>query len=316
MNWSQRKVLVTGGAGFIGSHLVQRLLSLGADLRVLDNLSTGLRSNLDLFVDHIEFLEGDIRNRELCSQATEDCEFVFHQAALGSVPRSIASPVETVEVNVQGTTTLFAAAAASSVGQVIYASSSSVYGDSTASPKVEGQEGSPLSPYAASKAAVESVAAGFANCFDTRFVGLRYFNVYGPRQSQEGPYAAVIPRFINAAIGNEPLVVFGDGEQTRDFTYVDDVVQANLLAAAVEATEAISNVSSGKATSVLGLAQEILASTGSASQILHDPPRKGDVRHSLASLEQAKNLLGYHPQCTLKTGLAATLEHASSRSLA
>ncbi len=302
MNWQNQQVLVTGGAGFIGSHLVQHLLSLGARVRVLDDLSTGLESNLALFNDQIEFLEGDIRYSDTCVQATTGCEVVFHQAALGSVPRSVAHPAMTTDVNVQGSAQIFAAAVANSVRQVVYASSSSVYGSSKQTPKREGNEGRPLSPYAASKAAVECIAHGFDQCYQTGFFGLRYFNVFGPRQNPEGPYAAVVPRFVAAALSEQPMVVFGDGTQTRDFTFVEDAVAANILAATAPSGHVV-NIAGGQETSVLELATTISQLLGVAPNIQTESERVGDVKQSIASLERATNTLGYKPSFSLRQGL-------------
>ncbi|MFP5287555.1 MAG: NAD-dependent epimerase/dehydratase family protein, partial [Thermoanaerobaculia bacterium] len=218
-------VLVTGGAGFIGSHLVDALVARGARVRVLDDLSTGRRENLQ----DAELIEGDIRNPEICRAACEGVEYVFHQAALGSVPRSLIDPGASIAVNVTGTANVFAAAR--EARRVIYASSSSVYGDGETVVKREGEEGRPLSPYAASKAMGEELAEVFGRCYGQELIGLRYFNVYGPRQSPDGPYAAVVPRLFQACREGEAPVIHGDGEQSRDFTWVGDAVLANLLAA-------------------------------------------------------------------------------------
>jgi nucleoside-diphosphate-sugar epimerase len=306
------RALVTGGAGFIGSHLVDALLAQGAQVRVLDNLSTGLASNLAHCRERIELIEADLRDPDAVGRACAEQRYVFHQAALGSVPRSMTDPATTIAVNVGGTANVFAAARDAGVGRIVYASSSSVYGDSPRLPKVEGEEGRPLSPYALSKRMNEELAETFARCFEMDLVGLRYFNVYGPRQRPDGPYAAVIPRFFAAALEGRPPIIYGDGEQSRDFTFVADAVQANLLAAtAPEITgSAAINVAGGRqAASVNLLARQILAAVGSALQPEHQPERAGDVKHSLADLSRARQLIAYAPATDLDTGLAASLAH-------
>lgn len=308
------RVLVTGGAGFIGSHLVDGLLALGARVRVLDNLATGHRENLAHCSSDIEFLEGDIRDRDTCHRAAAGCTFVFHQAALGSVPRSVQDPATSFAVNVQGTVNLVSAAKDAGVTRLVYASSSSVYGDSPKLPKIVGEEGKPLSPYAATKQMNEQIASVFATSYGLESIGLRYFNIYGARQDPEGPYAAVIPRFFKAALLGEPMTIFGDGEQSRDFTHVSDAVQANLKAAAADAQACgrAYNVAAGHATSVNELAREIARLCDSPSEPSYEPPRAGDVKHSLADLEQTTHALGYQPGLDLADGLAASLDHYRS----
>jgi nucleoside-diphosphate-sugar epimerase len=295
-------VLVTGGAGFIGSHLVDALLAAGAAVRVLDNFATGREDNLR---PEAALVRGDLRDPDACREACRDVRFVFHQAALGSVPRSVADPATTIAVNVTGTANLFAAAREAGVQRIVYASSSSVYGDSERLPKREGEEGEPLSPYAFSKRAGEELARVWARTYSQELFGLRYFNVYGPRQDPDGPYAAVIPRFFRAALRGEPLAIFGDGEQSRDFTFVSDAVAANLLAAGApaESCGGACNVASGRRTPLHELASRILEITGSGSSIDHLPPRPGDVRHSLADLQAAGHRLGYAPSVPLDSGL-------------
>ena len=304
-------VLVTGGAGFIGSHLVDALLERGAHVRVLDDLSSGSRENLAGVLPRIEFLEGDIRDAELCRRACEGAAVVFHQAARGSVPRSMSDPATTIAINVAGTANIFAGAREAKVGRVIYASSSSVYGDSPTLPKREGEEGKPLSPYAASKAMNEQLAGVFARCFGMQFVGLRYFNVYGPRQDPAGPYAAVIPRFFRACLAGEGPVIYGDGEQSRDFTYVSDAVAANLAAA--EAPESACgrayNVAGGRRTTVNELAELVREASGSGFAADHVAPRPGDVPHSLADLTRVRASLGWMPRVELPEGLAMAKTH-------
>jgi nucleoside-diphosphate-sugar epimerase len=304
-------VLVTGGTGFIGSHLVDALLAAGARVRVLDSFATGKRDNLTAAGDRVELVEGDIRDPEACRAGCRGVEVVFHQAALGSVPLSLDDPAGSLEVNVAGTARVLAAARDAGVGRVVYASSSSVYGDSEALPKVEGEEGRPLSPYALSKRMDEQLAEVFGDCFGLRLVGLRYFNVYGPRQDPAGAYAAVIPRFFRACLAGEAPLVNGDGLQSRDFTYVADAVAANLLAATAPeaACGRAYNVARGRRTTVLELAEQIRRLAGSDPPPEHGPERPGDVRHSVASIAAAREALGFAPRVDLEEGLARSLEH-------
>jgi len=304
-------VLVTGGAGFIGSHLVDALVERGARVRVLDDLSTGRRENLAHLAGRIELAEGDVRDLDAGRRACEGTALVFHQAALGSVPRSMADPATSLAVNVGGTANVFAACREAGVRRVVWASSSAVYGDSDRLPKREGEEGEPLSPYAASKAVGETLARAFARCYPLQPVGLRYFNVYGPRQEPEGPYAAVIPRFFAAALAGRPATIYGDGTQSRDFTFVAEAVDANLLAAGAPAAAAgrVYNVASGRRTTVLELARRVAETVGGAPAPVHEAPRPGDVSHSLADLSRAREELGYEPRYGLVEGLAASLEH-------
>ncbi len=306
-----KSVLVTGGAGFIGSHLVDALVGRGARVRVLDNFATGARANLETVRDQIEILEGDLRDAETCDRACRGCEVVFHQAALGSVPRSLADPATTFAVNVGGTANIFAAARNAGTRRVVYASSSSVYGDSEELPKVEGCEGRPLSPYAWSKWMNEELAAAFGAAYGLELVGLRYFNVYGPRQSPEGPYAAVIPLFFLALLRNEPAVIHGDGGQSRDFTAVTDAVAANLLAADAppDALGRAFNVAGGERITINRLLECIGATLGRPAEARFVEPRPGDVRHSLADLSAARELLSYQPNTGLEAGLAASIDY-------
>jgi nucleoside-diphosphate-sugar epimerase len=311
VDWKDRRVLVTGGAGFIGSHLVDALLSRGARVRVLDNLSNGKRENLAHCEGSIEFLEADIRDAAICRKAVEGVDYVFHQAALGSVPRSMKDPSTSIAVNVSGTANVFAAARDAGVRRVVYASSSSVYGDSKRLPKREGEEGKPLSPYALSKAMNEQLADVFRRVDGMELVGLRYFNVYGPRQDPDGPYAAVIPRFFKAYLSGEAPVIYGDGEQSRDFTYVADAVAANICGAEApsEAAGAAYNVAGGRQTTVNDLARAVRDAVGGGPDPRHEPPRKGDVLHSAADLSQSGRALAYAPTVELGEGLARSLEH-------
>ena len=303
-------ILVTGGAGFIGSHLVESLVESGSPVRVLDDFSTGREENLAPIRDRIELLRGDLRDEGICRRAVEGVGLVFHQAALGSVPRSLARPERTLGVNVGGTGNLLAAAREAGVERFVYASSSSVYGDSSRLPKREGEEGAPLSPYALSKRMNEELADVFQRCYDLGTVGLRYFNVYGPRQDPAGPYAAVVPRFVERGLRGEAMTIHGDGEQSRDFTYVADAVRANLLAAEAgkEATNRVFNVAGGRRVTVNELARRIRELTKSGTPPRHGPARPGDVRHSLADLTEAERGLGYAPTVSLEEGLRRTVE--------
>ena len=305
MDLEGKAVLVTGGAGFIGSHLVDALLARGARVTVLDNFITGHHRNLVEALSDIELVTGDIRDAEVCHQVCDGKAVVFHQAALGSVPRSMADPATTYAINVAGTANVFSAAQAAGVKRVVYASSSSVYGDSETLPKREGEEGKPLSPYASSKMMNEQLADVFARCFGMDLVGLRYFNVFGVRQDPEGPYAAVIPRFFAACRAGESPTIFGDGGQGRDFTFVADVVQANLLAGTVplQGAHAV-NIGAGGTTTVLSLAEAIIAATAADVRPEFADPRPGDVRMSQADTSAARELLGFEAKTSLSDGLA------------
>ena len=310
-SFTGQTVLVTGGAGFIGSHLVDALLERGARVRILDNLSNGRRENLAHCADRIELLEADIRDTGACAEACRGVAVVFHQAALGSVPRSMKDPSSSIAVNVGGTANVFAAARDAGARRVVYASSSSVYGDSTRLPKREGEEGRPLSPYALSKAVDEELAEVFARCYGMELVGLRYFNVYGPRQDPDGPYAAVVPLFFRACLTGTAPIIFGDGAQSRDFTYVADAVSANLLGAAAPSSACgkAYNVAGGNQTSVNDLADAIRQAVGGGLAPRHEPPRAGDVLHSAADLSRSGRELGYAPRVGLAEGLRRSLDH-------
>jgi UDP-glucose 4-epimerase len=304
--------LVTGGAGFIGSHLAARLLGDGHTVRVLDNLSTGRRQNLDVLRDagrdRFEWVEGDIRDRETCRRACDGVEVVFHQAALASVQRSIENPADTTAVNVSGTVHVLAAARERGVRRVVSASSSSVYGDTPTLPKHEAMPPAPLSPYAASKLAGEQFARVFATTLGLETISLRYFNVFGPRQDPTSQYAAVIPLFITALLDGRRPVVFGDGRQSRDFTYIDNVVEANLRAGfgANGSAEAV-NVACGERYSLLDLLRALERITGRKPDPDFRPPRPGDVQHSQASIEKARQLLEFRPEVGFEEGLRRTV---------
>ena len=311
-NISNYRFLVTGGAGFIGSNLVGYLLKHGAKkVRVLDNFSNGYKYNLTEFLEHpaFELLEGDIRDLATCELAMKDMDYVSHQAALGSVPRSLDDPATTNAVNINGFLNMMIALKNSNtVKRMVYAASSSTYGDSKSLPKVENVIGKPLSPYAVTKYVNELYADVFASAYGTDTIGLRYFNVFGPKQSPNGAYAAVIPLFMQALKDNKSAKINGDGEQTRDFTYVDNAVQANVKGffASENAANEVFNVACGERISVNQLWQYLKEAAGSNLEPTYGPPRKGDVRDSLADISKAERLLGYDPEVTVREGLGLT----------
>src|SRR6059058_5579413 len=303
------RCLVTGGAGFIGSHVAERLVALGHQVRVVDNLSTGDEANLAGLDGEIEFLRGDLCEARVCRSAVARIDVVFHLAALPSVPRSLKDPWTSHDANVNASMRLLEACRAAQVKRVVYSSSSSVYGDTPVLPKTESVEPLPRSPYAASKLAGEQYVLAFARGGAVEGVALRYFNVFGPRQSPHSAYAAVIPSFFQAALDERPAVVYGDGQQTRDFTYVDNVVEANLLAAGAAGDTVngwVVNVGAGTRTALLGVVEIIGRIVGRPLAFVRQPPRPGDVRDSLASLERVKRLLGYEPKISLEEGLRRT----------
>lgn len=311
---SKLSFLITGGAGFIGSNLVAYLLENNAKkVRVLDNLATGFIKNLEPFQNNpsFEFLEGDIRNLETCKKAMEDIDFVSHQAALGSVPRSINDPITSNEVNVTGfLNMLLAQKESKTVKRMVYAASSSTYGDSQNLPKEEDIIGKPLSPYAVTKLVNELYADVFFKTYGTQTIGLRYFNVFGPNQSPTGAYAAVIPLFMQALKDEKSPTINGDGEQTRDFTFVQNAVQANVRAffAKEEAVNEVFNVAFGERISLNTLWKDLKSISGKEVEANYGPPRKGDVRDSLANIDKARKLLGYDPLFSVKDGLKLTWE--------
>jgi len=306
---AQRLALVTGGAGFIGGHLVERLLSDGWRVRVLDDFSSGRDSNLAAVAKDVEIVRGDVRDEDAVGRAVAGSEVVFHEAAVPSVPRSVAEPVRTNSVNVSGTLLLLESARQAGVRRVVYAASSSAYGDTPVLPKVETMPPNPMSPYALQKYAGEVYCRLYHELYGLETVALRYFNVYGPRQDPASEYAAVIPRFITACLEGEPPTIHGDGEQTRDFTMVADAVAANVLAAdAAGASGSVCNVAAGDRTSLNVLFDNIAQLCGSSLKANHGPPREGDVRDSLASLDRARERLGYEPQVSLREGLYRTVE--------
>ena len=326
--------LVTGGGGFIGSHLVEALIQRGDMVRVLDNFSTGRRENLEEIVKRysliadrdylwtrsaerlkdnkyrLTIIERDIRNLETCRKAMEGVSYVLHQAALPSVPRSISDPITTHEVNVNGTLNLLMCAKEVGVEKFIYASSSSVYGDSPTLPKVETMIPRPLSPYAASKLMGEYYCGVFNHIWGISTICLRYFNIYGPRQDPTSQYAAVIPRFITALLKGQPPTIYGDGEQSRDFTFIEDCIQGNLLACkAAPMQDRIFNIACGKQITINQLFKELAGLLKTELSPNYTAPRPGDVRHSLADIHQAKTFLNYQPRFTIQEGLQRTVMH-------
>jgi UDP-glucose 4-epimerase len=301
--------LVTGGAGFIGSHIVRHLLDRGHTVRVVDNFATGSRENLAEIASDVEIHEGDLVDPDVCARAVVGADVVFHLAALGSVPRSMRDPWGSHQANVNATVRLLEAARGAGVRRLVFSSSSSVYGDTPVLPKIETLEPLPRSPYAASKLSGEQYVLAYARAGLLEGVALRYFNVFGPRQSPAGPYAAIIPLLLRAAYLGEGATLYGDGEQTRDFTYVDNVVQANMLAAfgpAERVNGVVANAGAGGRTSLLQLVRMLERVSGRPIAVSHAAPRPGDVRDSLASLERAGATLGYAPAVSVEEGLART----------
>jgi UDP-glucose 4-epimerase len=303
------RVFLTGGAGFIGSNIVGVLLKEGYEVIVYDNLSTGKRENLKEFEDnsYFHFIEGDILDSERLSEEMTDVSYVLHQAALPSVSRSVMDPAATNRVNVEGTINVLLRARDAGVQKLVIASSSSVYGDTPELPKYENMGYQPLSPYAVSKVAKELYARVFNKLYDTSVICLRYFNVYGPKQDPESEYAAVIPKFINSALTGKDLTIYGDGEQTRDFTFIYDVTKANLLAMNSKFAGNL-NIASGFKITINELADKIIKLTSSDSEIVHIAPREGDIRHSLADIKNAKNELGYEPTYPMEKGLSIAVK--------
>ncbi len=301
--------LVTGAAGFIGSHIAEKLVSDGHTVRVLDNLSTGKRENLRVLGDAVTFIEGDIRDTAVVDDAVGGADYVIHQAALASVPRSIEDPTSTNEVNVQGTLNLLESARKASVKRFVYASSSSVYGDSEVLPKTEDMLPEPKSPYAVSKLAAEYYCRVYSEIHGLPTVSLRYFNVFGPRQDPGSQYAAVVPIFVTSLLAGRSATIFGDGEQSRDFTYVTNVVAANLLVCNSESTgRRVYNVACGERFTLNSLHQRLEDITGSGVNPTYGDPRIGDVKHSQASIEAIRKDVGYAPTVGFDDGLSLTCE--------
>lgn len=317
---ADKKVLVTGGAGFIGSNLCEALLDLGAEVVCLDNFATGHRHNIEAFHanEHFNLIEGDIRNLETCQLACKGVDFVLHEAALGSVPRSIKDPITSNEVNVSGFLNMLVAARDNGVKRFIYAASSSTYGDSTELPKVEERIGKPLSPYAITKYVNELYADIFHKTYGLDTIGLRYFNVFGRRQDPNGAYAAVIPFFIKKLMNHESPVINGDGSYSRDFTYIDNVILMNLLCLTTENQEALNqvyNTAAGERTTLLELVELLKKYLSEFDpkiegiEIKFGPKRNGDIPHSLASTQKAKERLGYSPNHNIEKGLAKAVKY-------
>lgn len=304
------RYIVTGGAGFIGSHITETLAGQGHEVVVLDDLSTGHEHNLKGFRDKIEFVLGSITDEALLADVFKGAEVVFHQAALASVPRSVAEPLASNEVNVTGTLKVFLAARDAGVRRVVYAASSSAYGDSEVLPKREDMPAKPLSPYAITKYVDELYGKVFSDLYELPTIGLRYFNVFGSRQDPKSQYAAVIPLFITKFLAREAPIIHGDGGQSRDFTFIDNVVQANLKAASADARAdgLVYNVACGAKVTVKELCLMIRELLGSDIEPEHSPTRVGDVRHSLADISLAQDRLGFVPEIDLKTGLAKTVQ--------
>ncbi len=303
------RFLVTGGAGFIGSHLVHALVERGDEVRVLDNFATGKRDNVADVADRIDLVEGDMRNPEHCARACAGVEIVLHEAALPSVPKSVEDPVSTHQVNVDGTFNVLMAAKEAGVRRVVYAASSSAYGDQPELPKREGMRPTPLSPYAVHKLVGEHYGKAFYECYGLQTLSLRYFNVFGPRQDPKSQYAAAIPAFVTAILRDEPPTVYGDGEQTRDFTHVDNVVHANLLAADADETHGeVLNLACGERVSVNQIIDAINKSLGKSVEPRYVEPRAGDVKHSLADISRAREVIGFEPKILFEEGLALAID--------
>lgn len=303
------RFLVTGGAGFIGSHLTHALVERGDEVRVFDNFATGKRENLADIADRIDLVEGDMRNPDDCARACAGVEVILHEAALPSVPKSVADPVSTHQANIDGTFNVLMAAKEAGVRRVVYAASSSAYGDQPELPKHENMPPAPLSPYAVHKLVGEYYCKVFYDCYGLQTLALRYFNVFGPRQDPKSQYAAAIPAFVTAILRDEPPTVYGDGEQTRDFTHVDNVVHANLLAAdAPETHGEVLNMACGERVSVNQIIAAINKALGKSIEPKYVEERPGDVKHSLADISRAREVIGYEPKLLFEEGLDLAID--------
>jgi nucleoside-diphosphate-sugar epimerase len=301
--------LITGGAGFIGSNIAKTLVAKGEKVKILDNFNTGKKDNIAEFIDEIEVIDGDFTNEKMVQSALKQVDVVFHQGAIPSVPKSIQNPIESNHANVSGTLQLLQGAVEAKVSRFIYAASSSTYGDSETLPKHEQLPGNPMSPYAVSKYAGELYCKVFHNLYGLETVSLRYFNVFGPRQDPNSKYAAVIPSFIKAMLNDQPPTIFGDGTQSRDFTFIDNVVSANLLAANAPKLQGESvNIGGGASIDLNSLVDEINSLLGKHIQASYGPERPGDVKHSLADIHLAEKLIAYRPTVSFREGLRQTVE--------
>lgn len=301
--------LVTGGAGFIGSNIAEKLVANGEKVRVIDNFLTGKQENMNTFIDKIQFIKGDIRDLETVTRAMDDVDYVIHQAALPSVPKSVELPIESNEHNTNGTLNILYAAKEAGVKRVVYAASSSAYGNQPQSPKVETMLPMPMSPYAVNKLAGEHYCASFTTVYGLETVALRYFNVFGPRQDPTSFYSAVIPKFISSLMKNEAPIIYGDGEQSRDFTYIDNVVNGNLLACKAEGVGGhMFNLACGESFTLNQLFKDLQDIMETSIEPVYEEARVGDVKHSLADIEKAKKQLGFDVQISFKEGLQKTVE--------
>ena len=319
MSLENKTILITGGAGFIGSNIIEYLLNKNNRITCLDNFITGKKENISGFLNNsnFKFIEGDITKSDDCDLACQGVDIILHQAALGSVPRSIENPIRTNEININGFLNILWSAKKHNIKRIVYAASSSTYGDSKKLPKIESEIGLPLSPYAVTKYVNELYAGVFSNLYDLELIGLRYFNVFGRRQDPNGAYAAAIPNFIKSFINHESPIIHGDGSQSRDFTYIDNVIQANELAATTKNPDTLNqvyNVAYGDQSflkEVVENLRDLLSNFDSKIkniEIKNGPERIGDVKHSLASIEKAKKLLNYQPTHNLKQGLSSAIE--------
>ena len=316
LNCKMDTYLVTGGAGFIGSHIVDALVKNGEKVRVIDNLSTGNAANLEHLINDIEFIEGDIRDTNLLDKAMKGVDFCFHEAALPSVARSVEDPITVNQVNIDGTLNLLFAAKKNKVKRFIYAGSSSAYGDSPSLPKKEDMKPHPLSPYAVSKLTGEYYCGVFYSVYGLETLCLRYFNVFGPRQDPNSQYAAVIPKFITCFLRNTSPQIYGDGTQSRDFTYIDNVVYANMLAAKAKSTSGqVLNIACGRRTSLNDLVELLKNLLSSKVSPDYAEPRSGDIKHSLADISEVRHILGYSPKTSFEQGIKKTIEwHKNNKS--
>ncbi len=304
-----KRYLVTGGAGFIGSHIVRRLVSEGAEVRVVDNLSTGLAERLDDVRESVDLVRGDLANQQVSEEAVQGIDCVLHQAAVPSVQRSVSDPVGTNRANVTATVNLLESCRKAGVRRVVYAASSSAYGDTEVLPKTEQMPPNPLSPYALQKWVGEHYCKLYHSLYELETVSLRYFNVFGPAQDPHSEYSAVIPKFINAMLVKKPITVYGDGEQSRDFTYVENVVEANLMALQASAAPGnVCNIGCGERVTLNTLIRLLEEIMGVKAEVNYADPKPGDVRHSLADITAARRLLGYEPKVWLKEGLMRTVK--------